>query len=119
MDKVQIAKYGMMQVAAIVYGVLASGAAVKLNKSWLEQGYTMPDAYYRAIFYRDYGVCLLGVVILWVVVISYLSSPLSKWDLDESSLSISGLVLTIIFAILGTCLAFGGATPPSHFAFMR
>jgi len=118
MEKFQIAKYGMMQVTAIVYGILASGAAVKFNKSWIEQGYTMPDAYFRAIFYRDYGVYLLGLVIIWAVVVSYLSSPFSKWDFEEHNLSISGLVLAILFAIMGSCLAVGGATPPPHSTFI-
>jgi len=114
MEKFQIAKYGMMQVTAIVYGILASGAAVKFNKYWLEHGYTMPDAYYRAAFYRDYGISLLVFAILWTAIISYLSSPLSKWNLDERYLSVSGLALAIFFAIAGSVIAFTGAEPPPH-----
>ena len=114
MEKLQIAKYGMMQVTAIVYGVLASGAAVKINRSWLDEGYIMPDTFYRAIFYRDYGIYCLGFVVIWVVLVSYLSSPLSKWDFQESNLSVTGLVLTLIFAIVGTSIAISGATPPPH-----
>jgi len=117
MEKFQIAKYGMMQVTAIVYGVLASGAAVKFNRGWLEQGYIMPASFYRAMFYRDYGFALLGLVLLWVTLVSYLSSPLSKWDFRERNLSVSGLVLAILFAVAGTWIAFGGATPPPHSTF--
>jgi len=118
MEKFQIAKYGMMQVTAIVYGVLASGAAVKFNKSWLEQGYIMPDTYYRAIFYRDYGMYLLFLIILWTAAIAYLSSSLSKYNIEERYLPISGLVLAIFFAIAGTVIAFGGATAPVHSTFL-
>jgi len=74
----------------------------------------MPDTYDRAIFYRDHGIWLLGLVMVWVVAVSYLSSPLSKWDFEERNLSISGLVLTILYAVAGTWIAFGGATPPPH-----
>jgi len=32
MEKFQIAKYGMMQIAAVVFGILACGTTVKLWK---------------------------------------------------------------------------------------
>ena len=108
MEKFQIAKYGMMQVTAVAYGILASGAAVKLNKPFADQGLPMPDGYHYAILFRDYGFCFLGVVIIWTVVVSYLSSPFSKWDFNESNLSLSGIALAIFLAIMGTFFAIGG-----------
>jgi hypothetical protein len=104
----------MAQVTAIVYGVLASGAMVKLNHEYVDQGYQMPTSYYLAVFYRDHGFFLLFLVVAWAVVVSYLSSVPSRWSIDESTINITGIGLTIAFAILGTCLAFGGAEPPPH-----
>jgi H+/Cl- antiporter ClcA len=117
MEKFQIAKYGLMQVTAVVYGVLASGAAVKFNRSWLDQGYLMPDTFYRAMFYRDHGYYLLVVVLAWTIGAAYFSSPQSRHNFDESTVIHSGMALTLILAIVGSVIAFGGATPPPHLTF--
>jgi hypothetical protein len=115
MEKFRIALYGMTQVTAIVYGVLASGAAVKFNRYWLDQGYSMPDAYYRAMFYRDHGFLLLLLVLVWAVVMVYFSSQWSKRRINEDEISAYGLGLTIFFAILGSVFAVGGFSEPPHF----
>lgn len=117
MEKFQIAKYGLMQVTAVVYGVLASGAAVKFNRGWSDQGYPMPDTFYRAMFYRDYGYYLLLVVLAWTVGASYFSSPWSRHNFDENTLIHSGMALTLLFAIVGSVIAFSGAIPPPHLTF--
>ena len=112
MEKIQIAKYGMMQVTAVVYAILACGAAVKFNRPLAEAGYAMSDAYRWAAFFREYGIWLLVAVMFWAVAVSYLGSPLSKWDFQDEHLSYSGLALTIIYAILGSYLAIGAFTSP-------
>ena len=114
MEKFRIAVYGMSQVTAIVYGVLASAAAVKLNHTYLDQGYPMPNAFYLAMFYRDHGYLLLLLVLAWAVTVGYLSAVPSKWSIEENTITATGIGLTIAFAILGTCLAFAGAAPPAH-----
>jgi hypothetical protein len=115
MEKFRIAMYGMSQVTAIVYGVLASGATVKLNHSYLDQGYAMPNSYYFAVFYRDHGFLLLFLVLVWAVAVGYLSVVPSRWSIEENAITVTGIGLTLLFAILGTILAFAGATPPVHF----
>jgi hypothetical protein len=112
MEKFQIAKYGLMQVTALVYGILASGAAVKWNKPFADQGQIMPDSYYVAAFFRDYGFCFFGIIVIWTVSVSYLSSPFSKWEMEEETLAYSGMILAIILALTGTFVAFGGAIHP-------
>jgi hypothetical protein len=114
MEKFQIAKYGMMQVTAVVYGVLASGAMVKFNRSWPDQGYAMPDSYYRAIFYRDYGFYFLFVVMAWTAGVTYLSSQFSTKNFDERTLVHSGMALTLLLAVAVTIFAAGGAAEPHH-----
>jgi len=112
MEKAQIVRYALMQVVALIYGVLASGTAVKLNKPMEDAGYVMPAAYYHAIIFRDYGIYLFAVIIVWTAVTAYLSSPFSSRQPSEVTLTISGIVLAIILAIAGTMMAFGGMFPP-------
>jgi hypothetical protein len=109
MEKFRIAMYGMSQVTAIVYGVLASSAVVKIGNHLVEQGYHMSNGYYRAMFYRDYGSYLLLLVLAWGVTISWLSFVPSRWAIEERTINVTGIGLTIAFAVLGTVLAFGGA----------
>jgi len=112
MERFRIAKYGIMQVTAIVYGVGASGAVVKFNKVYAEQGCKMSDGYYRALFYREHGIDLFVLVMIWTVLVSYLSSPLSKWDFKNAGLATSGKALAIFLALLGTVIALGGIIQP-------
>ena len=112
MEKARIVKYALMQIVALIYGILFSAATVKLNKPLAEEGYTMPDAYYRAVFFRDYGAWLLIIVILWTMAVAYLSSPLSRLQIDEAMLTVSSLGVAILFGIAGTIIAFGGMMPP-------
>jgi len=108
MEKFRIAIYGMAQVTAIVYGVLAAGAAVKINSRFADQGYPMPDAYYRAMFYRDHGFLLLLFVLAWAVVISWLAFVPSRWSIEERTINVTGIGLTLLFAAAGTYFAMNG-----------
>jgi hypothetical protein len=114
MEKFRIAMYGMAQVTAIVYGVLATGATVKFNRYWLDLGYRMPDSYYRAMGFRDHGYFLLVLVLAWTAVMSYFSSRAGQWKVNETAITASGIGLTIFFALLGTAYAVAGATEPPH-----
>jgi hypothetical protein len=118
MEKFRIALYGMAQVTAIVYGVLASGATVKFNRYWLDQGYSMPSAYYWAVFYRDYGYHLLFLVVIWALAMSYFSSHWGNRRFEEREISISGIALTVTLALLGTTFAIWGAQEPPHSTFI-
>jgi hypothetical protein len=116
MDKAQIVRYALMQITALVYGILAAGAAVKLNKPMADMGYVMPDGYYHAIFFRDYGIYLFVVVIAWTAMVSYYSSSYASREVDTGTLTISGMVFTLLFTVIGTVIAFSGAMPPhTHF----
>ena len=50
--------------------------------------------------------------------VSYLLSPASSRNFEESVLVHSGMALPLLFAIVGSVIAFGGATPPSHPTFI-
>jgi len=104
MEKFQIAKYGMMQVTAIVYGILVCGAMVKLSVYGGDPAHA--DRFLAAGFFRDYGVWFLGLVPLWSAAAAYLISPLSRWDFDADEILTSGFILAIAYAILGTIIAF-------------
>ena len=114
MEKIQIAKYGMMQVTAVVYAILSCGSAVKVNNTMLPSPDVLPRsaAFCRALFIRDYGILFLVAILAWAIAISYLSSPLSKWDVDEDDLCYSGLALAVVFAIVGTYIAIAAAVLP-------
>jgi hypothetical protein len=75
MEPSEIAKYGLMQVTALVYAILVSGAAVKFSQWKLDNGYPtpheMPTSYYWALFLRDHGVLLFPLIILWAVWVGY------------------------------------------------
>ena len=107
MEKFQIVKYGLMQVAAIVYGVMVCGAGVRSNRDLAERGIPMSNLYYAAHFFRDYGFLFLGVVVLWVAAASYFSSPFAPRQFDEDHLAYSGLILVILIAVAASILAFG------------
>jgi len=107
MEKFQIAKYGMMQVTAIVYGVLASGGCVKMWGKMAGDDYPKPAIYYGARFFHDYGLCLLLLVLGWTMLVSYLSSEYSPWDWNGEDLALSGLALAILLAVLSTFFVFG------------
>ena len=112
MEKAQIVRYALMQLVALIYGVLAAGVAVKVNKLNADQGYTMPDAYYRAIFVRDYGCWFFFIVILWALFAVYQTR--SHNGLSEGTLTATGIGLAIVLALAGTSIAFAGAEPPPH-----
>jgi intracellular septation protein A len=116
MEKFRIGLYGFAQVTAIAYGVLATGATVKFNRYWIDQGYDMPDGYYRAIFYRDHGYFLLLLVVAWAIATAWYSSQWAEWKIGERTISLSGVALAILFAVIGTYFAINGAQePPHHF----
>jgi len=107
MEKFQIAKYGMMQVTALAYGILACGTTVKLGKPLVESGYTMPPIYWSALFYRDHGILLLAVIIVWTIAAAYYSSPFPSRNIDERWLIGSGMLFFITLFLAGSILAFG------------
>jgi hypothetical protein len=115
MEKFRIAIYGMMQVTAIVYGILLSGAGVKacnttFGPEIISYG-VMPAGYYRAILFREYGLWLLVGVITWTIAVTYFSSPYSPWSFDSDRLALSGLVLAIALAIMSAFFALGSLVP--------
>jgi hypothetical protein len=111
METFQIAKYGLMPVAALVYGMLVSGTVVKLGKPMADAGLPMPDGYYRALFFRDDGTYFLTLVNVWTIAASYLSSSLSRWNFGEGDLAPSGPAFSILLAVIGTFFACGGLIP--------
>jgi hypothetical protein len=92
---------------------LAGGTAVKLGKPWVELGYPMSPVYWAASYYRDYGICLFLVVIAWTCFAAYQASPFSKRSFDEHWLIWSGILLFIIFFLLGSFLGFGAGVVAS------
>ena len=114
MDKVQIVRYALMQIVAVMYGVWGSAGGVKINKQFVEMGYDMPPAYYRAIFFRDYGFWFLIIVLIWTIAVSYLSSPYANYEVSEGTLTWSGMILALLIFIVVTTIALGGAAPPPH-----
>ena len=111
MEKFRIAMYGMTQVTAIVYGVLASGTVLKVSHPWPNLVDPTPPSFNLGMFYRDHGYYLLILVVAWAVATSYMSSDWSQNRIDEGAITKSGLGLTIFYAILGTFLAFMAAMP--------
>lgn len=113
MEKFRIGFYGMTQVAAIVYGVLASGTVLKVTYPWPNPDETAapPPPFNPGMFYRDHGDFLLALVIVWAVCAAYCSSDGSRDRIDEAEITKSGLGLTIVYAILGTLCAFMAGMP--------
>ena|ERR1700761_1254425 len=109
MEKFRIGLYGFAQVTAIAYGVLASGAIVKVSHSPEEiQNHPFLNG---GVIYRDYGFYLLLLVLAWAIISAYQSSDWAKKRIDEDDITSSGLGLTILYAIFGTFFAFSGAFP--------
>jgi hypothetical protein len=112
MEKVQIVRYALLQLTAMVYTILACATAAKINSGFANAGYLMPSAYYRAIFVRDYGAFFLVIVLLWTTATAYFSSSLSKRQIDENTLQVASVLITAFVAIAGTIIAITGAVPP-------
>jgi hypothetical protein len=108
MEKFRIGLYGMAQVTAIAYGVLASGAIVKLSHPPEELA---ESSFNMGALYRDYGFYLLLLVVAWAAISAYRSSDWAENRIDEDDITKSGLGLTILYAILGTFFAFLGIFP--------
>jgi hypothetical protein len=110
MEKFQIAKYGLMQVTAVIYGILVTGAIVRIAHRVFEQPDLYPPispALYRAQVFYHYGFCLFLIVIGWTVIAGYLSSSLSPWDFDPDNVALSGLVLAILLSLVSSFFGFG------------
>ncbi|MCE0483264.1 MAG: hypothetical protein LV479_03385 [Methylacidiphilales bacterium] len=109
MEKFQIAKYGLMQVVAVAYGMLASGAVIKLAKKI--GGFddtSLPTGFHYAAFFRDYGFWLFLIILGWTALVAYLTSPFSLWFFEPEKLILSGLIFAILLAIIGTLIPFSG-----------
>lgn len=111
MEKFRIAFYGMTQVAAIVYGVLAAGTILKVTHPWPNPDEISPPSFNLGMFYRDHGYFLLVLVVVWAIYASYMSSDWSQKQIDEEEIIKSGLGLTIFYTILSTILAFSAIFP--------
>jgi hypothetical protein len=112
MEKAQIVRYALMQLTALIYAVLGAATAVRINRPLAEQGYPMPDPYYRAVSIRDYGCWLFVFVILWTVFAVHQSQ--SPNGLSEETLTATGIGLALLFAIAGTFIAIAGAAAPAY-----
>ena len=105
MEKVQIARYALMQITALVYAILTCGAAVKLSAWKVEIGRPLPEAYFWAVFMRDYGLLFSPLILLWVFWVSYRTvvlceEPPSWW-------SYAAIGLCFIFFAGSTFIALG------------
>ena len=111
MEKVQIVRYALMQIAAVIYSVLASGAAVKVARHGRDLSAVdvtaMPGWYNWAVFLSDYGFVFLVIVVIWTVIVSYLSSPFARFEIGEGTLTWSGIIVAFLIAIAGTIMALG------------
>jgi hypothetical protein len=105
MDKVQIAKYAMMQVVALVYSMLACGTVVKLMNRYLQNGLPMSNFYYATRLVRDYGLWFFVIILGWTLLAAYYSSSLSTREVSSLKLAISGMVIAILFAVVATFMA--------------
>ena len=102
----QIAKYALMQVTALVYGVLICGLVTKGEKTLLMEGQNLSNTYWLAVFCRDYGIYLSVLILIWTTIVAFYSSPLAAREIDELWLTCSGLLLAGLFAAVGTYLFF-------------
>jgi hypothetical protein len=107
MEKFRIAQYGLIQVAAIIYGMLSCGAIVKAGKLTLDVGRAVPDVYYFAFYFREYGLLSFMLVVAWTVYCAFKSSSLAHRPIDERHIVISGLVLSALFFIASTIFLIG------------
>ena len=107
MEKGQIVRYASMQIAALIYGILSCGAAVKLGRPIAEGGREMSSVYWDAAAYRDYGTLLFIAIIAWTVLAAYHSSSFSGRNIDEGWLMGTGLFLFLVLFGIGTFLAVG------------
>jgi hypothetical protein len=106
MEKFRIAQYGLMQVAAIIYGVLSCAAVIRLCKPLTEMNVT--NVFYdKAMFYKNYGAILLLVPLAWSIFCAVRSEEQGDKQLSEIWIAASGWTLFILFVIIGSILAFG------------
>src|SRR5580658_2086827 len=107
MEKVQIVRYALMQIVAVIYSVLASGTAVKVDTQTRVIDFGMPPIYQLAVFISDYGFLFLGIGIIWIIIVFYLSSPFARLEVSAGALTWSGIIVALSVAIAGTIIAFG------------
>jgi ABC-type Fe3+-siderophore transport system permease subunit len=105
MEKFQIAKYAMMQVVALVYGMLVCGTGVKWARPRAEAGIPMTDSYYVAMFVRDYGLWFFVIIFAWTFLAGYYSSTLSRRYVSPLTLAISGIIISLLFAFSCSTIA--------------
>jgi hypothetical protein len=106
MEKFQIAKYALMQVVALVYGMLVCGTGVKWARPKVEEGFPMSDPYYMAMFVRDYGLWFFVIIFAWTLLAGYYSSTLTTREVSPLGLAISGIMIALLFCVSCTILGF-------------
>lgn len=100
----------LLQMTAIGYGILATAAFCKLGRVSLESGgYPVPGGYAWAVWYRDYGILLSVMVVIWVVFVCLRSSP--PHNMAWSSILFSGAGLALAFFLVGSFFALCAMTP--------
>jgi len=112
MEKAQIVRDALMQIAALVYGVLGAGLAVKINKPLEEEGWALPAVCYYAKSFRDYGWGFFVVIIAWTIFVSYYSSPFAPREIRSRYLIISGIAFALFLAIIGTIITYIAIVAP-------
>jgi len=105
MENFQIAKYALMQVLALVYGMLACGAAVKVTRPFADAGMSMSEPYYLAILLRDYGLWFFIIIFAWTFLVGYYSSTLTTRTVSPLTLAISGITITLLIFISSSIIA--------------
>lgn len=79
MEKLQIAKWALIQLTALVYSILICGAAVKItNMLWADYPWVpRPGAFGYALFMKNYGWFFFFCILVWTAVTAYYSSTLN------------------------------------------
>lgn len=113
MEKFRIAFYGIIQVVALSYGILATGVVIKGAKYVVSH----PDIYsgsspdlplssqhlaHAVIYYHDHGIFLSLLIISWTAFCAYHAFWPSSWNITEKFIVTSGLAMSGFFFILGT-----------------
>jgi hypothetical protein len=89
------------------YGILSAGATIKISKqTWAPL--TPPPIFHHLALYRDYGIFLSLIIILWAAYCAFHATLFSDKNVDEDFIVGSGMVLSGIFFALGTYVLIGG-----------
>lgn len=105
-----IAILALLQLVMIGYGVLSTAALCKLSRVSLESGgYPPPSGYYWAMTFRDSGMLLVILVLVWTILMCVRSSSLQ--GIPWRDLIGSGIGLVLLLFLTGTFFMFAALTP--------